>query len=270
MAEERQYLRNDTTEAVAAFRTRRKETLELFGKLTPVQWTRRHSSRARPDHHRRIPLAHGLARRQPPRPAHASAGRARVANAQDQRGLPEPAVELPLRRGQAAHPGAIATRTPASGDRPRHRRRDAAAPPAVVRALDEAAGEKARAETLPGYGPYVGYEFLRARSPRTTSAPRRQARRPTRSSSATAARATAPTSRRSSRRTAVVALMDPAYPVYADSNVMAGRAGRADASGRYAASCTCRAPPRTTSSRRCPTGTSTSSTSATRTIPPAR
>ena len=32
----------------------------------------------------------------------------------------------------------------------------------------------------------------------------------------------------------VVALMDPVYPVYADSNVVAGRTGRADASGRYA------------------------------------
>jgi len=31
-----------------------------------------------------------------------------------------------------------------------------------------------------------------------------------------------------------VALMDPVYPVYADSNVIAGRSGRADASGRYA------------------------------------
>ncbi len=35
-------------------------------------------------------------------------------------------------------------------------------------------------------------------------------------------------------RDAVVALMDPVYPVYADSNVIAGRTGRADASGRYA------------------------------------
>ena len=32
----------------------------------------------------------------------------------------------------------------------------------------------------------------------------------------------------------IVALMDPVYPVYADSNVMAGRSGPADASGRYA------------------------------------
>ena len=31
----------------------------------------------------------------------------------------------------------------------------------------------------------------------------------------------------------VVALMDPVYPVYADSNVMAGRSGPADDSGRY-------------------------------------
>jgi uncharacterized damage-inducible protein DinB len=38
LAEERQYLRNDTSEALAAFRRRRQETLELFGRLTPAQW----------------------------------------------------------------------------------------------------------------------------------------------------------------------------------------------------------------------------------------
>jgi uncharacterized damage-inducible protein DinB len=38
LAEERQYLRNDASEAVTAFRTRRAETLEIFGKLTPAQW----------------------------------------------------------------------------------------------------------------------------------------------------------------------------------------------------------------------------------------
>src|SRR5262249_60413561 len=32
---------------------------------------------------------------------------------------------------------------------------------------------------------------------------------------------------------AVVTLMDPAYPVYADANVMAGRSGPADSTGRY-------------------------------------
>ncbi len=38
VAEERQYLRNDAGEALAAFRARRAETLETFGKLTPAQW----------------------------------------------------------------------------------------------------------------------------------------------------------------------------------------------------------------------------------------
>jgi hypothetical protein len=37
-AEERQYLRNDTTEALDAFRKRRQETLITLGKLTPAQW----------------------------------------------------------------------------------------------------------------------------------------------------------------------------------------------------------------------------------------
>lgn len=38
LAEERQYLRNDAGEALAAFRRRRAEMLEAFGKLTPSQW----------------------------------------------------------------------------------------------------------------------------------------------------------------------------------------------------------------------------------------
>jgi uncharacterized damage-inducible protein DinB len=37
-AEERQYLRNETDEALAAFRRRRAETLETFGRLTAAQW----------------------------------------------------------------------------------------------------------------------------------------------------------------------------------------------------------------------------------------
>src|SRR5215471_5833751 len=35
-------------------------------------------------------------------------------------------------------------------------------PPAVVRAIHDAADDMARRETFKGYGPYVGYEFLRA------------------------------------------------------------------------------------------------------------
>ena len=38
MAEERQYLRNDAGEALAAFRQRRLETLQMFGKITGAAW----------------------------------------------------------------------------------------------------------------------------------------------------------------------------------------------------------------------------------------
>jgi DinB superfamily len=38
MAEERQYLRNDAVEAIAAFRRRRAENLEYLRTLTPAQW----------------------------------------------------------------------------------------------------------------------------------------------------------------------------------------------------------------------------------------
>ena len=39
-AEERQYLTNDVGQALAAFRQRRVETLETFGKLASAQWKR--------------------------------------------------------------------------------------------------------------------------------------------------------------------------------------------------------------------------------------
>lgn len=48
-AEERQYLRNDASEALAAFRTRRAETLTFLKKLAPGQWQRggAHATRGR-------------------------------------------------------------------------------------------------------------------------------------------------------------------------------------------------------------------------------
>lgn len=48
-AEERQYLRNDATEAVAAFRRRREEVLALLEGLSPAQWRRAgvHATRGR-------------------------------------------------------------------------------------------------------------------------------------------------------------------------------------------------------------------------------
>ena len=63
-----------------------------------------------------------------------------------------------------------------------------------------------------------------------------------------------------------VALTDPVYPVYCDSNVMAGRTGEADGDGRYAGLVsTCRARWRPGFCRRFPTAASTWCISARRT-----
>lgn len=106
-------------------------------------------------------------------------------------------------------------------------------PPAVVRALHEAVDELARAETFRGYGPEPGYEFLAELIARHDYAPRgvRVAvdeifiSDGTKSDSANFQELFSPH--------CVIAVTDPVYPVYLDSNVMAGRAGAPDASGRY-------------------------------------
>ena len=106
-------------------------------------------------------------------------------------------------------------------------------PPAVIEALHAATDEMARPETFRGYGPYAGYEFLLA-----AIAAHDFGARGVRlgldeifvsdggkSDNANLQELFAPE--------CVVALMDPVYPVYADSNVVAGRSGPADDSGRY-------------------------------------
>src|SRR5918996_2863416 len=107
-------------------------------------------------------------------------------------------------------------------------------PPAVISALHTAVDEMARVETFRGYGPDFGYEFLvdlivahdygargvkLARDEVFVSDGGKQ-------DTGNIQEIFAPD--------AVVALLDPVYPVYVDSNVMAGRAGDADAHGRYA------------------------------------
>jgi LL-diaminopimelate aminotransferase len=107
-------------------------------------------------------------------------------------------------------------------------------PPAVIRAIHDAADELSRPATFRGYGPYVGYEFLR-REIATHDFGSRGVRVGVdevfvsdggKSDSANLQEIFA--------TDCVVALMDPVYPVYADSNVVAGRSGPADETGRYA------------------------------------
>jgi LL-diaminopimelate aminotransferase len=107
-------------------------------------------------------------------------------------------------------------------------------PGAVVRALHEAADDMARADTFKGYGPYAGYEWLRAAIARHEFAPRGVALGVDEIFVSDGGKTDSANLQELFATDCVVAVMDPVYPVYADTNVVAGRTGRADASGRYA------------------------------------
>ncbi len=107
-------------------------------------------------------------------------------------------------------------------------------PPAVVSALEAAAREQAHATTLKGYGPYVGYEWLRAEIAAHDFGTRGVRLEADEVFVSDGGKSDSANIQEIFATDCVVALMDPAYPVYADSNVMAGRSGPADASGRYA------------------------------------
>jgi LL-diaminopimelate aminotransferase len=105
--------------------------------------------------------------------------------------------------------------------------------PVIVRALHEAVDEMARADTFRGYGPEPGYEFLTELIATRDYGARGLRVSPDevfvsdggKTDSANIQELFAPES--------VVAVMDPVYPVYVDANVMAGRTGPPDPSGRY-------------------------------------
>jgi LL-diaminopimelate aminotransferase len=107
-------------------------------------------------------------------------------------------------------------------------------PPAVIRALQDAAGEMAKAETFKGYGPYVGYDFLRAEIAAHDFGARGVPVDVEEVFVSDGGKSDSANLQEIFAEDCVVALMDPAYPVYADSNVIAGRSGPADESGRYA------------------------------------
>jgi len=106
--------------------------------------------------------------------------------------------------------------------------------PAIVKAMHAAVDEMTRHESFRGYGPEQGYDFLRNAI----------AEHDYKSRGAEVAADEIFVSDGSKCDTGnildifgtdnVVAVTDPVYPVYVDTNVMAGHTGEADASGRYA------------------------------------
>lgn len=104
--------------------------------------------------------------------------------------------------------------------------------PAVVEALKKACDEMGQAETFRGYGPYEGYDFLR----KAIAAHDYQARNIDIGIDeifvSDGAKSDVANFQELFSAKARVALQDPVYPVYLDTNVMAGRSG-AFKSGRF-------------------------------------
>jgi len=107
-------------------------------------------------------------------------------------------------------------------------------PAAAIQAIHQAADDLGKAETFVGYGPYVGYDFLRSEIAAHDFGARGVKVALDEIFVSDGGKSDSANLQEIFADDAVVALMDPVYPVYADTNVIAGRSGAADASGRYA------------------------------------
>jgi LL-diaminopimelate aminotransferase len=105
--------------------------------------------------------------------------------------------------------------------------------PAVIRGLHEAVDEMARPESFRGYGPEPGYEFLVELIAKHDYGARGVTVAVDEIFVSDGAKSDSGNFQEIFSVDSVVALTDPVYPVYLDSNVMAGRAGTADDRGRY-------------------------------------
>lgn len=106
-------------------------------------------------------------------------------------------------------------------------------PPAVVDRMVQAALEMGRRETFRGYGPEQGYEFLRKAIAENDFASRGAHVDPDEVFVSDGSKCDCGNIQELFDARAKVAVPDPVYPVYVDTNVMAGRSGEAGADGRY-------------------------------------
>jgi LL-diaminopimelate aminotransferase len=106
-------------------------------------------------------------------------------------------------------------------------------PPAVIAALHTAVDEMTRSETFRGYGPEPGYEFLTELIAEHDYGSRGVRMAPDEIFVSDGGKSDSANIQEIFGPDTVVAVTDPIYPVYVDSNVMAGRSGPAGESGRY-------------------------------------
>ena len=102
--------------------------------------------------------------------------------------------------------------------------------PAITKALHEAVDEMGCAETFRGYAPDLGYSFLREAISVSDYRSRGIDVEPDEIFVSDGAKSDCSNIQEIFAQDSVIAVCDPVYPVYLDSNVMAGRAGDYDAS----------------------------------------
>ncbi len=105
--------------------------------------------------------------------------------------------------------------------------------PTIVAAMHTAVDEMGNRETFRGYGPEQGYDFLREAIAQNEYASRGVDIDPDEIFVSDGSKCDSGNILDVFGPDNVVAVLDPGYPVYVDTNVMVGRTGEADAQGRY-------------------------------------
>ena len=105
--------------------------------------------------------------------------------------------------------------------------------PTVISAMKKAVDDMARAETLRGYGPEQGYDFLINAIIENDYKARGVELEPGEVFISDGAKCDTGNIQEIFGLDNIVAVTDPVYPVYVDTNVMAGRTGKADDQGQY-------------------------------------
>jgi LL-diaminopimelate aminotransferase len=106
-------------------------------------------------------------------------------------------------------------------------------PPASIEAMHKAVDELANAKTFHGYGPEQGYPFLANAIIKNDYTPRGIHLSPTEIFINDGAKSDTGNFGDILSKDNCIGVTDPIYPVYIDSNVMAGRAGKLEESGRW-------------------------------------
>lgn len=105
--------------------------------------------------------------------------------------------------------------------------------PAVVEAMHKAVDEMGKPETFRGYGPEQGYEFLAGKIIEHDFQPRGVELTTDEVFISDGAKSDTANFQELFALNNILAVTDPVYPVYVDSNVMAGRTGLPDENGRF-------------------------------------